>query len=98
MKTNISLPRLPGDSFSWSRWRRFDLFNLLGIACRTGDIVLRSENLRKIAVGWTEGEQLLCRPKENTIAVMWLYNGSFSWCHLLTDEFIRIFSVRSCNV
>jgi len=34
---------------------------------------------------------LICRPKENTYAVMFLKNNIFSWTHLTTKEFMEIF-------
>jgi len=94
----MDLPRLPRDSFSWSRWRRFGLFAALGRACRTGDIVRSSEELRRHAVGWLEGEKLPCRPKENTVAVMWLEDGYFTWCHLSNLEFFSVFGIDTYKI
>lgn len=85
------IPRLPADSFTWSRWRRFGLFQQLGMACRTGDIVRARNELRRRAVGWREGESLPCRPKEGVAAVMWLEDGHFTWCHLTLAEFRELF-------
>ena len=93
----MDLPRLPRDSFSWSRWRGFGLFAELGMACRTGNIVRRSAALRRHAVGWLEGERLPCRPKAETIAVMWLENGQFTWCHLSRSEFFTVFGGDPCS-
>ena len=87
----VILPRLPGDGFTWSRWRRFGLFRALGMACRTGDIVRRGAELQRRAVGWLEGERPICRPKIGTMAVMWMEDGDFTWCHLTSAEFGELF-------
>lgn len=89
-KKDVILEKLPLDSFSWSRWRRFNLFAMIGIACRNGDIVFSKSKLRKYAVGYISGENV-CRPKENTMAVMWLEDSGYSWCHLTLDEFYKLF-------
>ena len=85
------MTRLPADSFSWSRWRRFDLFMALGIACRREHILAARGMIRRHAVGWIEGERLACRPKPNSVAVMFLEGDEFTWCHLETAEFDAVF-------
>ena len=90
MAQKYVIPILPRDSFSWSRWRSFDLFKILDMACRYDDIIKRKIILRQYAIGYIEAEKLSCRPKE-AVAVMWLYNDNFSWCHLILKEFNILF-------
>jgi hypothetical protein len=87
----IWLPRLSASGFNWSRWRRFGLFQQLGMACRTGDIVRARSELRRCAIGWARGEDLPCRPKDGVAAVMWLEDGHLTWCHLTMAEFLELF-------
>ena len=95
---NVVIPRLPSHSFTWSRWRRFNLFATLGMACRYDDITKNKVALRKYAVGWLEGEKLYCRPKVGCVAIMWLKDNEFTWCHLTNKEFIEIFSENELDL
>lgn len=83
---NKELPKLAFSAFSWSRWRRFNLFK-----CRYSNISQIGNCIRKYAVGYIKGEHLQCRPKENTYAILFLKDGEFSWCHLTSIEFEEIF-------
>ena len=87
------MERLPEDSFTWSRWRAFNLFQELGIICRYDHIVNASQALQRYAIGFHEGERLRCRPKVGAVAVMFLKDNVFSWCHLTAREFKEIFNV-----
>jgi hypothetical protein len=86
----MEISRLPAHCFTWSRWRRFNLFNELSIACATNDILKAKEKLIPFIVGFIEGEKLYCRPKENCIAVMFYKENEYSWCHLFKHEFIEM--------
>lgn len=85
------LDELPVDSFDWIRWRNFDFPSLFGMTWRTKSIIDNSHILREYAIGYINGTKLFCRPKPNTKAVMFLVNGEFQWCHLLDEEFRKIF-------
>lgn len=87
----MSLPKLPTDSFCWQRWRQCDVLLLFGCGCRTYDLVKSAHIIRKYAVGYTDGESLGCRPKNNHKAVMFLKDDTFSWFHLRNNEFEIIF-------
>jgi len=87
----MKLNRLPVDSFSWSRWRMCDIFLRFSFACRTFDIVRMRHVIRKYAVGYIDGSELVCRRKDDCIGVMFLIEDVFSWCHLRRDEFEVIF-------
>ena len=75
------------DSFTWSRWRNFDF----KICWRTEYILFNREDIKEKAIGFIEASRLFCRPKENNMAVMFLSNDEFSWCHLTTEEFNCLF-------
>lgn len=80
------ISRLTPAAFSWSRWRRFNLFT-----CRY-DIIISFKNvIRKYAVGYIEGEFLQCRPKPGLFAILFLKDGEFSWCHITDKEFKKVF-------
>jgi len=82
--------RMHCTSFTWSRWRRACISDL-GIPCREHAIISNARILRKYAIGWIEGERLLCRPKQNTVAVMFLKDDTTFWFHLRSNEFLSVF-------
>jgi len=90
MKTTI--PELPIDSFDWLRWRNCSIFDICGIICRTYNLL--QSNIKQYAIGYIDGDKLFCRPKQNTVAVMFLINGEFEWCHLLKEEFEELFNEK----
>jgi hypothetical protein len=87
----VSLPELQPDSFTWQRWRAFDLFSEFGLACREYDLYRNRFILRRYAIGFLPAERLNCRPKSGEVAVMFWYKGEYQWCHLRRQEFERIF-------
>ena len=89
MRTCLS--RIPPDSFCWQRWRSCDVVDMFGCFCRKDDLLKRRGCLRKYAVGYIEAEKLLCRPKKDNFAVMFLKDDEYSWFHLRIEEFELIF-------
>ena len=87
----MKLPRLPADSFTWSRWRRFNLFQEFKIGARYSDIIRFNYVIQLYTVGYIEAQKLLCRPKKDCMAIMFLKDDQFSWCHLTKREFDEIF-------
>jgi len=85
------LPILPSDSFDWIRWRECDVLELFGCFCRSSDLYNKKLLIRKYAIGYISAEKLICRPKINHKAVMFLNDDKFSWCHLTNIEFENIF-------
>jgi len=79
---------LSEDSFSWSRWRAF---NIIDVRFCYQNIIAFRNVLRKYAVGYRRADYLRCRPKTNCYAVMFLKNGIFSWCHLTEREYNETF-------
>ena len=58
---------------------------------RKASLLANKALIRKYAVGFIEGEKLLCRRKEGHTAVMFIVDGEFEWCHFRNGEFNRIF-------
>jgi hypothetical protein len=85
------MKRMNCDSFSWSRWRACNIFEVFGFSCRRSDILKMRQVIKTHAVGYIEGHKLHCRPKKDSTAVMFLIDGNYSWCHLKNDEYKIIF-------
>lgn len=84
------IEHLHGTTFDWLSWQGGTLFKL-GLAPRKQIIISNSEIIKKYAIGYCAGEELLCRPKPDTIAVMFLKDDEYFWTHLLKEEFEIIF-------
>lgn len=94
-KLSYSIPEPPIDSFDWIRWRcGADIWVMLGCHPRYCSIMENKEVILKYTVGYISSHKLLCRPKLNDIAVMFVVNGVTGWTHLHQREFEEIFSVR----
>jgi len=85
------MDRLGVDSFSWSRWRKCDIFSKFNFACRKSSIIRMRNIIKRYAVGYIKADELRCRCKYGEYAVMFLVDGEFQWCHLKKDEFKIIF-------
>lgn len=85
------IPKLDSTLFDWSTWRNGTIEELLRIPQRSYHLIKNKDILREHAVGWTYGESLLCRPKVNSIAVMFFIDGREFWTHLVVREFNAIF-------
>ena len=84
------LDKISSLSFDWQRWRAGCIIELIP-ECREKCIVDNADILRKYAVGYCNGLSLVCRPKENTMGVMFYFNGEYFWTHLTVDEFNAVF-------
>ena len=93
--SRIRLPKLPSDSFSWSRWRKGseNIKSLIG--------PWRYENLTSpfsaakllwVAEGWTFARELSCRPKDEGVALMIRVDDDYGWLHLRANELWEIAS------
>ena len=88
------IPKLHLDSFCWQRWRiGYKIHLKIGIAWREKRIIEKKEVIKKYAVGYIEGERLICRPKENEMGVMFLIDNEFCWTHLRKKEFENVFFI-----
>ena len=78
--------RMPAVYFTYDLWRAGSLFEL-GIPHREYCILLNKARLRRLAVGFTEGEKLHFRPKSGYVAVMFFTGTRHFWTHLNFKEF-----------
>ncbi len=93
----ITIPRLHGTSFDWLTWCGGSL-NRLGVQYNSCHIEAMRHEIRKYAVGWCEGDGVLCRPKAGQVAVMFLKDGEFWWTHIRRNEFEIVFcDVATCR-
>ena len=89
---DIVLPKLYSDSFDWSRWRKgLAIWREIGVSCRYVDILEKRNVLLKYAVGYINRNQIICRPKDNEYAVMFLIDDEFCWTHFRKKEFENVF-------
>ena len=87
----MKITRIPAVQFTYDLWRAGSL-NELGIKHREWAITERRRFIRKMAIGFTEGEKLMLRRKENHIAVMFYdTNLKHFWTHLTLREFYICF-------
>lgn len=86
------LQKLDSTLFDWLTWRAASFFDLQ-VYCRYEDITSgRGKHiLRKYAVGWCNGESLICRPKVEHKALMCFKDGKHFWFHLRNKEFAEVF-------
>ena len=92
------MERLDPLLFSWGRWRRGCPLDVLGLECRSDALLSRRGRaiLRGKALGWCPGDQLVCRPKPGTVAVMfWIGDGHW-WFHMMLDEFRAVWPEIPC--
>lgn len=87
------LPKLNSTYFDWKKWSASSIHDF-GIPCRYEKLIsLESKNiLNKYAIGWAYGENILCRPKKNHIAVMFEKDDNQFWFHVRNNEFVEIFA------
>lgn len=84
------IQRMHGVSFNWSKWRSGCLLDL-GLLTRYKNIIEGKEIIKKYAIGYCPGESVICRPKIDRVAVMFLKDDLLFWNHLLKKEFDEIF-------
>jgi hypothetical protein len=84
------MEKLESSLFTWQEWRANEFFSCFGVSVRYSWHV--REKVRKAAVGYCKGENLVCRPKENHYAVMLWDGNDHWWTHLSHREFERIFN------
>ena len=88
----VSIPKYPIDSFTWSRWRLGEkVWRELGVACRTQSIKDNSSVLRQYVIGYREGDKIFCRPKIGEFAVLFIIDNVYCWTHFRKEEFNYVF-------
>lgn len=87
-----SLTKLDPTLFDWSAWRSFDS-SVFAIPFDYNTItsIDGKRKFKQYAVGWCFAENLMCRSKENCVAVMFKNGDEFFWTHLFNSEFFEIF-------
>jgi hypothetical protein len=86
----MNLPQLDPLLFDWSTWRAGSIEQVFKVPHRIQFLYGIADTLRKHAVGWTYGDQLVCRPKTGFVAVMFWVDDTHFWTHLTCAEFKRI--------
>lgn len=80
------LERMHGTSFDFLTWSGGGLTNL-GLPNRYDIIKSNIHILKKYAVGYCLGDELLCRPKKDEVGVMFLKDDRYFWTHMIPEEF-----------
>ena len=78
--------------FDWLLWRSGSPLDLGVKLCRSTYLLEQAQVVRKYAIGYCDGSQLICRPKHHTKAVMFMINDKLFWFHLTDEEFNKIFN------
>jgi hypothetical protein len=84
------LEKMHGTSFDWLTWRGEGVIRL-GVVQREAIIIANADILRKYAIGYCPAEEVICRPKKDCTAVMFLKDNDMFWTHLTNKEFNIIF-------
>jgi len=84
------LPKMHGTSFDWLSWRGEGIIRL-GVTQREAIIISNANIIKKYAIGFCNGEEIVCRPKKDCKAVMFLKDNEEFWTHLTNKEFDIIF-------
>jgi len=87
------LRRIDGSCFDFLTWHGGSLFGILGIIQREPSILQSRGVIKKFAIGYCSGSAVVCRPKVNTVAVMFSKDDELFWTHLTSYEFKEIFVV-----
>jgi hypothetical protein len=95
MENNYTIPKLDSTLFNWLTWRSGSIHDLDIQACRYAIITSPDgkRKLREFAIGWCNGQNLMCRPK-NEIAVMFEKNDTYFWFHMRKKEFEEVFNKK----
>jgi len=85
------LQRISYSEFDVFRWLACDVKSMFGCSCKCYELVTHREKLRKHAVGYCEGKDLIVRPKPDHKGVLFFKDGDHFWFHLRNNEFKEIF-------
>ena len=93
MENKFIIPKLNSTLFDWSTWRSGSIHDLDIQRCRYALITSShgKSQLHKYTIGWCYGENLMCRPKHNEIAIMIEKDDRRFWFHLRSIEFVEVF-------
>jgi hypothetical protein len=89
----MRIVKLDSSLFDWTLWRNGSPLDLIGFQhCRESDLIRHRLLLAESAVGYCDGKSVPCRPKVETMAVMFFSNEKHFWFHLTEKEFSTIFT------
>jgi MoaA/NifB/PqqE/SkfB family radical SAM enzyme len=86
----VSLPWMNPGNFDWLSWRGGSVKDF-GCSARWIDMTENKKKLKTFAVGWCLSEEVICRPKENQVAVMFQKGEDKFWFHMWKNEFYEVF-------
>lgn len=94
----LIIPKLDSSNFTWLNWRAGSIYDL-GVKCRYAHITSKEGKtiLKKYIIGWCYGHNLMCRPKQNEIALMCFKDDTEFWFHLRINEVLEIFKKERKN-
>ncbi len=88
----MEIEKLDSSLFDWQLWRAGSLLDLDILHCRYSFIIYNKEIIKKYAIGYCDGKSLFCRPKSDSMGVMFYKDGLQFWNHLKRNEFQEIFN------
>ena len=90
LKDSLKITKLPIHLFDWQVWRAGCISDL-GIPTNRKEVIIEHRKLiKEYAIGYQDGERLLCRPKVNHKAIMFYKDRIHFWQHLTNEEFESI--------
>lgn len=93
MKDDPCIPHLDPSSFTYRRYSKGSIHEIINGPCRSFYIkssYAKSE-LRRYSEGWCYSEELYVEPKKNNIVVLCFKNNHYLWFHIREDEFAEVF-------
>ena len=84
------IEKITPELFDWLLWRAGSPSDL-GLVCLERYLIEMGYIIRRYAVGYCDGENLICRPKIDCKAVMFFKDDRHFWFHLTNKEFKEIF-------
>lgn len=95
MRRELFIEKINPLNFDWQKWRGGTLLDIGVRGYRRTYIKERAYLIRKYALGYCHGENLICRPKTDHYAVMFQTDKVLFWTHLRKQEFEEIFDDKS---
>lgn len=83
----IVIPKINPSLFELSDWRNGSPIDLFGCQLRDYNLQQIKPIFLKYAIGYCDGESLVCRPKRDHKAVLFFKNEMYYWFHFTNQEF-----------
>lgn len=87
-QTKIS--KLDGSLFTYDRWIASSIHAFEIKHLRYGNIEEYKEKLLVNLEGYCFAENLICKPKENHVALLYKIGDDYMWFHIRNNEFIKL--------